>query len=223
MFEIKSTKNASVDGVKILLFGSSGVGKTTQLGTMEGKTLILSAESGLLVLKDKDVDVIDITDISTIGQVYKALKNGELKYDNVAIDSLSEIGDMIVSELEADEYYGNPSNTFKLWGEYSKTLVKICKLFRDLKGINVIFTALKESAEENGIVKYMPQVPAKKAQSKLASLFDEVYYLTTDSDGERIIHTNETSMYVAKSRAGIQDGVKITNEVNLGTILKSIN
>ena len=99
-FEIKSTKDiVDNNGVKILCYANSGFGKTSMLGTLEGKTLLLNVENGFLVLKDKDIDTIDITDIATLGEVYNALTDGTLKYDNIAIDSLSEIGEMVVSDL----------------------------------------------------------------------------------------------------------------------------
>jgi len=221
-FEIKNTSNSIMDGIKILIYGASGVGKTTQLGEIEGKVLILSAESGLLVLKDKQIDVIDIDSVEKLGNVYLAVKNKELDYETICIDSLSEIGDMVVNELEQDEYYGNPSNTFKLWMEYTKRMINIVKLFRDLKGVNVVFTALSESVEYNGMVKFMPQIPAKKAQSKLVSLFDEVYYYDTNSDGERIIHTSDTAMYAGKSRAGLEETMVVSDKANLGTIIKNL-
>lgn len=222
MFDIKNTKEASNDGIKVLLFSQSGTGKTTQLGTIEGKTLILSAESGLLVLKDKDIDVIDVPDIQTLGKAYIGIRDGVLKYDTVCIDSLTEIGDMIVLELEQDEYYSDPKNAFPMWKEYSKKIINIVKMFRDLKGINVVFTALRESVEANGSVTYMPQIPAKKAQSKLVSMFDEVYYMVTNSDGKRILHTNETSTYVAKTRAGVETSIEVSDTVNVGSIIKTI-
>ena len=221
-FEIKNTSEAHTDGIKVLLFAESGVGKTTQLGTLVGKTLVLSAEGGLLVLKDKKIDVIDILDIATLGKAYLAIRDGKLKYDNICIDSLTEIGEMIVSELEDDEYFGNPSNTFPKWQEYTRKMIKMVKMFRDLKGVNIIFSALRESAEANGSVTYMPQIPAKKAQSKLVSLFDEVYYMNVNNDGERVLHTNSTSTYVGKTRAGIPTGQVISDTVNIGSILKSI-
>lgn len=221
-FVIKNTKDVANDGVKVLMFAASGFGKTTALGTLEGKTLILSAESGLLVLQDKDVDVIDIDNIDTLGQVYLAIKKGELKYDNICLDSLSEIGEMIVSELDKDEYYGDPSNAFPLWKEYSKRMTNICKKFRDLKGVNIVLTALAEPVEANGSIRYMPMIPAKKLQAKLVSIFDEVYYGNIDKDGNRVVHTGSSSTYDSKSRAGIQDKQILTGDLTLGSILKQI-
>lgn len=221
-FNIKNTSDTTTDGVKVLLFGSSGIGKTSLLGTLSGKTLILSAESGLLVLKDKDIDVIDIDSIEKLGAVYVALKSGELKYDNVCLDSLSEIGEMIVAELDKDDYYGDPTNTFPMWKEYSKRMTNIAKSFRDLKGMNIVLTALAEPVEANGSIKYLPMIPAKKAQAKLVSLYDEVYYYNYNKDGQRVIHTVGKSMYEAKSRGGVATEIIIDEDNNLGTILKSI-
>ena len=228
-FNIKNTKDIAKDGVKVLLYANSGFGKTTQLGTLEGKTLILSAESGLLVLKNKDIDVIDIASIQTLGEVYVALASGELVYDNVGIDSLTEIGEMIVSELLEDEYYSDPSNAFVLWKEYSKRMMNICKKFRDLKGVNVVLTSLSEPVDSNGTMKYLPQIPAKKVQTKLVSLFDEVYYGTMDKDGKRIVHTRSSNIFDAKSRANVADKIALSEtvdgedaEVSLGSIINSI-
>lgn len=220
-FEIKSTKDVvDTDGVKILFYAESGFGKTSALGTLKGKTLLLNVENGTLVLRGKDIDVIDIPSIETLGEVYVALKHGELKYDNVCIDSLSEIGEMVVSDLEADEFYGNPSNAFKLWGEYTRKIVKIVKMFRDLKGINVVLTALVDNVEANGITTKLPMIPAKKAQAKLISLFDEVYYGLTKGDGERWIHTSDGTGYRAKSRANIfEKDIEITNNTENSTTL----
>ena len=221
-FTIKNTKEVHADGVKVLLFGTSGIGKSSQLGELDGKTLILSAESGLLVLKDKDIDVIDIESIAGLAEVYTAIKDGQLKYDNICIDSLSEIGDVLINELEADDYYGDPSNSFPKWGEYSKRIIKIVKMFRDLKGYNVFFTALSEPVESGGSIKYLPMIPAKKSQAKLVSLFDEVYYYAYDKDGNRVIHTTGSNMYEGKSRAGLDPSYVITDEVNLGSMIKQV-
>ena len=221
-FIIKSTKDVHSDGVKVLLFGTSGIGKSSQLGTLDGKTLILSAESGLLVLKDKDIDVIDIDSIAGLAEVYSAIKDGELKYDNICLDSLSEMGDILINELESDDYFGDPSNTFPKWSEYSKRIIKIVKMFRDLKGFNVFFTALSEPVEAGGSIKYLPMIPAKKAQAKLVSLFDEVYYYHFDKDNNRVIHTVGSNMYEGKSRADLNSSYIMDDKVNLGSMIKQI-
>ena len=41
-------------------------------------------------------------------------------------------------------------------------MTNLCKKFRDLKGINIVLTALSEPVENNGSIKYMPLIPAKE-------------------------------------------------------------
>ncbi len=201
---ITTTEGIGTNTVKVLIYGQSSAGKTSLLGGLKGKTLIISAEGGLLVLRDKAMDVVEVKNMEEFGEVYMALKNGELEYDNVAIDSLSEIADMIVDELSEDEYFGNSSNAFVLWKEYSNRITKIVRAFRGLD-LNVVFTALEDSLEENGAIVKTASIQGKRAQSKLLSLYDEFYRLHTDKDGNRFLSTDSTNSFQAKSRADIFD------------------
>lgn len=200
--QITTTEGIGTDKVKILIYGGSSMGKTTLLGGLKGKTLIISAEAGLLVLRDKKMDVAEVKNLDDFKEVFIGLKDGTLKYDNVAIDSLTEVADMLIDELSADEYYGNPSNAFVLWKEYSNQLSKIVKAFRNLP-VNVIFTALEDSLEENGMIVKTANIQGKSVKSKLMSLFDEFYRLHSDKEGNRFLSTTSTNIYQAKSRAGV--------------------
>lgn len=202
--KITTTEGIGTNTVKVLIYGQSSAGKTSLLGGLKGKTLIISAEGGLLVLRDKAMDVVEVKNMEEFGEVYMALKNGELEYDNVAIDSLSEIADMIVDELSEDEYFGNSSNAFVLWKEYSNRITKIVRAFRSLD-LNVVFTALEDSLEENGAIVKTASIQGKRAQGKLLSLYDEFYRLHTDKDGNRFLSTDSTNSFQAKSRADIFD------------------
>lgn len=221
---IKTTEGIGTDKVKVLIYGASSMGKTSLLGGLKGKTLIISAEGGLLVLRDKKIDVVEVSTMEEFGEVYMAIKEGELKYDNVAIDSLSEIADMIVDELSEDDYYGASNNAFVLWKEYSNRITKIVRAFRGLD-TNVVFTALEDNLEENGAIVKTASIQGKKAQSKLMSLFDEFYRLHTDKDGNRFLTTDSTSTYQAKSRANIfeKEIEVVENSEVLGDILEKIS
>lgn len=215
-FVIKSTRDVAHDGIKLLIHAKSGTGKTTLAGTMPGKSLILNAENGTAVLRDKDIDVIDVAKKDTdphslfqLEQIYVALRDGHLKYDNVILDSLTEISEWIMSDLKNDAYFGDNKNTFAKWDEFKLRLTELVKAFRDLKGFNVFFITLSEPVEINSMQVMMPMVPHKKTQAKLMALFDECLFMDSDLEGKRHIHSSETSTYVAKSRYGITDGTDI--------------
>ena len=56
--EVKSTAEHASKNISMLIYGPSGFGKTTLAGTLTGKTLIISAEGGLLSLHNKEIDFI---------------------------------------------------------------------------------------------------------------------------------------------------------------------
>ena len=80
---IKSTKGLHVDSVKCIVHGKSGSGKTTLIGTADNATtLIISAESGLLSLSDKEIDVVEIN-------AWEELENGNY---NIVVQGLVRVG-----------------------------------------------------------------------------------------------------------------------------------
>ena len=219
--EIKSTKSLHSDQVKMLVYGQSGIGKTTMLGTMpQGETLIVSAESGLLCLADKSIDVIEVKSYDAVRATYAYLSKNEDggKYKYIAIDSLTEISDQIVKSLKAKDEYKNPSNVLKMWGEFNDTMIGLIKAFRDLPR-HVIFSALSDDVNDGGIITRHPLISGNKAQKLLSSFFDEVFYLTINQENEREVRTQPTHQYIAKDRSG----KLATNEApNLTDIINKI-
>lgn len=219
--EIKSTKGLHADKVKMLIYGEAGKGKTTFLGTGDNEhTIIVSAESGLLCLGDKDIDVIEINNFAGLREALRFVydkKNDN--YTTVAIDSLSEIGEMLVKELQGKPEYKDPKNTLKMWGDYNERMISMIKAFRDLDK-NVIFTALVDDVNDGGTIMKKPFIPGSKAQKFLSSYFDEVFFIETDPATEKpYLQTHSSNNAVAKDRSGKLDPVE---EPNLSTIIAKI-
>ena len=54
--------------------------------------LVISAEAGLLSIKDcKNVESIEVKEASEVMEIHGLLASGELQYDTVCLDSISEI------------------------------------------------------------------------------------------------------------------------------------
>ena len=200
--EIKSTKGlAKQAGVKMLVCAPSGFGKTN-LARSTGKTIIISAEGGDLTLNDVDVDSIRVSSLGELKEAYEYVNSHKDDYDTVIIDSISEIGDMIVAELKKDPEFSSMKDGMKLWMKFSEIMLAIAKSFRDLQNINVVILALVESVKSGFEEKLLPMIPAKKVQAKLGSLYDEVLLITVDEEGNRLFVCQPTQSFDAKDRSG---------------------
>ncbi|OQX82759.1 MAG: hypothetical protein B6D63_07275, partial [Candidatus Latescibacteria bacterium 4484_7] len=100
--EVTSTKGAANrSGIKMLVVGPSGSGKTN-LARSTGKTIIISAEGGDLTLNDVAVDSIRVTNLSELKEAFAYVRDHTADYDTVVIDSITEIGEMVVADLKKE-------------------------------------------------------------------------------------------------------------------------
>lgn len=219
---LSNTKGLHASKVKMLVYGESGNGKTTLSGTLpEGKTLIISAESGLLCLDNKDFAVVEVRNWTQLQDVYRNIvKNPEWShFENIVIDSLTELSDMLVSHLEKQPEFKPANMALKMWGEYSKRMTATIKAYRDLDRC-VVFTALVDEVLDNGAVIKKPLIAGSAVQKKLPSYFDELFYLSISPDGDekrRVVNTDGTQNYLAKDRSGKlaeQEEANLTNIIN---------
>lgn len=215
--QLKNTKGLNVDSIKFLVYGKSGIGKTSLLKTIPSEDcVIISAENGLLCLKDYSIDSYTV---NTWGEVKEALKLA-VKSDKkmIALDSLTEISTMLVSFLKSKAEYQNPKNALKLWGEYDEKLTALIKYTRGLsKG--VMFTALPQDIQDGGYLVKKPLIKGSATQSMLCSYFDQVFFMTNNEEGERVLRTQPTDEYEAKDRSG---SLKEEEPANLQTIINKI-
>ena len=76
--KIRRTTEIASSGVKLLVYGQAGAGKTTLIRTLP-TPLVLSAEGGLLSIQDADLPFVEITDIGTLRETYSWL-SGFVQY-----------------------------------------------------------------------------------------------------------------------------------------------
>lgn len=222
--KITSTKGSVDHAIKCLIYGESGIGKTFIASTLPGKTLIISAEKGLLSLSNFDIDVVDIS-VNDEGKVlnktsrleeFKKLqvllhsKEIQDKYDNIFIDSVTEIAQNIVEHLS--DKYKDKSDTMKLWGDYNKEITLIIKLMRDLPKFNVIMTALVKFDKDDQDQRYAMIDLQGSILNKIPQFFDEVFYynmaIGEDKKLKRVLQTSKSDRFVAKDRSGKLNAVE---------------
>jgi hypothetical protein len=204
MIEIKSTKEAALNqGLKIVVYGASGAGKTYLCSTVPDKArcLIVSAEAGLLTLQGFDMKYTEIKSIEDLQNVYIYVSENKDQFDWLCIDSLSEIAEVVLSKAMDEN-----KNGMKAYGDMADRMFRTIRAFRDLKGVNVLFTAKAEKMPVDGRLMWAPSLPGKRLSQNLSYFFDEVLALQSsrNEEGEivRSLQTVNDGIYEAKDRSG---------------------
>lgn len=210
--QLKSTDGLSADGVKMLVYGQAGAGKTTCIATLPAP-VILSAEGGLLSLSGADIPFIEITSMADLMESYTWLTSSAEAsgFESVAIDSISEIAEVCLSvEKKATK---DPRQAYGAMHEHMSDLIRA---FRDLPNKHVLMTAkVEKSQDEMGRILYSPSAPGQKLGPQLPYFFDEVLALRVerDADGntQRAFMCDSDGLWTAKDRSGRLDSWEAPN------------
>lgn len=209
-------------GVSAIVYGESGIGKTHFAGTLPGKTLILAAEAnGIKTLARSehaaDIEVVYLPEPgATIEETndrynryFDALMVRDLAYDNVVLDSATELANiLLIQKTDPSKNGGIP--TMKNYGETQFAMRRYLRILRDLaqvKGKNVIVIALEAELvlSQNADAqtsKTHPALSGKKLAPDAEGLFDIVAHLEKRSDGTRVFRLEGNDQFVAKDRFG---------------------
>jgi len=185
---ITSTKDMALNYAKVVLYGPPGSGKTTAAATWP-KPLFLSAESGLLSVRDKAIDVWTIDQWEDLEEAFAYLKHEKHEYLSVAIDSLTEVqkklNEYIVRKFPTVKRGYNDLASESDWGANIDKMRKLCRAFRDLP-MNVVFITLSQDVEIEGEAVTRPALNGKTLPDELCGWCDAVVYCPgpqKDEDG----------------------------------------
>jgi len=202
--QILKTKDLAADKVTCLIYGIPGMGKTTLLGKLSGKTLIVDIDKGTRVLEgNENVDVVRVSeDLHEISEILRELQS-KCPYQNVAIDSLSELERGLLT------YYGRLGNNNGIpsMQDYQRVDFKLmdwCRLFRALP-CNIFFTSWESQKEIVATTgeKYSQARPMLRDKNvdNVCGLCDIVgQIVTSPKDGERFVRLEGSNNVVAKDR-----------------------
>jgi hypothetical protein len=200
---LKSTGNLAGNGVKLLVYGAAGAGKTSLIPTLPN-AIVLSAEGGLLSIQDAELPYLEITTMAELQEAYKWLAESAeaAQFESVAIDSISEIAEVCLNyEKKVNK---DPRAAY---GSMQEQMADVIRAFRDLPGRHVLMTAkLEKTADEMGRILYSPSMPGNKTGQSLPYFFDEVLALRVERDAEgvtqRALMCDSDGLWLAKDRSG---------------------
>lgn len=216
----RSSQLVTADGVKLLVYGQAGAGKTSLIKTLPNP-VVLSAEGGLLSIADADVPYIEIGSMDDLREAYVWLRDSaEAKtFQSVALDSISEVAEVVLNAEKKATKDGRAA-----YGEMNSTMTELIRSFRDLPGLHVYMSAkLEKLQDEMGKVMYGPSMPGKTLSQSLPYFFDEVLALRVEKDAEgqsqRALMCDGDGAWLAKDRSG---KLAAWEAPDLGEIIKKI-
>ena len=199
---LKRTRDLSRNGVKLLVYGAAGAGKTSLIRTLPNP-IVLSAEGGLLSIQDADLPYIEIATMDDLRQAYSFVVSEEgAEFQSVALDSISEIAEVV---LNAEKKVAKDPR--QAYGAMQEQVGDLIRAFRDLPGKHVYMSAkLEKSQDEMGRMLYAPSMPGNKVGQSLPYFFDEVLALRVEKDAEgntqRALMCATDGLWQAKDRSG---------------------
>lgn len=150
---------------RILIYGKPGIGKTTLIKQLKGKTLVLSLDNSQRVLAgSENIDVVEFdrnqpTDCMT--NFLKEVDEVLPEYDNLVIDNISSFqSDWFVEQGRTSKNgIGNELQHYSLWTNY---FLRVMTAIYS-KPINIYVTAWEDTRDlnlETGqiITQYVPEV-----------------------------------------------------------------
>lgn len=218
--EIRTTRGAGVDRLKVLVHGPAGIGKTrlaATTGDPEG-TLILSAEGGLLSLREYDIRQIEVgagaAAWSRVEEAVDALIAGRIPNVRwLVVDSITEIAEALLAAEKS-----KTSDPRKAYGELGDRIPGLIRKLRDVPAHVVMIAKQGKSESDTGASVLGPMMPGKSLTSALSYLFDEVFamgFVTVEKDGaseaKRAFYTQRTLTHEAKDRSGALAPVEPAN------------
>ena len=199
-----SRELSALHGIKVLVYGGAGVGKTRLVATAPIPVLI-SAESGLLSLRQYDIPTWQIYSIADLYAAYNFLtQSAEAKqFSTICVDSISEIAEVCL--VTAKKRNKDPRQAY---GDLIDEMMLLVRGFRDLPNKHVYISAKSEfyKDEVSGVVKNQPSMPGTKLGPALPYLFDEVFHMGIAKDDKgkdyRYLRTQPDFQHEAKDRSG---------------------
>jgi hypothetical protein len=204
---IKSTADVGNDGIKCLVYGRSGVGKSPLLGTAPNP-IILSGENGLLSLRRNNPPVPYI-EFNTYKQLMDGCKwcfesHEARQFYTIGLDSMTEVMDVLLKE---EMKIGNAHG--RAYGETAIKGIDLVRAIQNIKGKTIVVLAKEEYEKDNttGAMMFQPQMPGNQLGQKIPYFFDETFRMLVGKDAQnkdvRYLRTNLSPTEVARDRSGM--------------------
>jgi len=190
--------------IKAMCYAPAGYGKTKLCATAPSP-LIISAENGLLSIKDEGIPYIEVTSLADFREAFLFVsESADAKsFQTICIDSITDIAETALTELKKEVKDGRQA-----YGQLGEEMLAEMRKWRHLDTKHVYMTCKQDRQVDTtiGAVQFVPTMPGNMLPKQLPYWGDELFALRIipDKDGvqQRFIQTQPDMAYFAKDRSG---------------------
>lgn len=230
---MKVIKQATPTAPKLMIYGLSGVGKSTLASKLKNP-IFIDMEGGLNYMNvDRTPTLTKVDDFYTVlAELYNTAKDGKREYDTIVVDSADWLVRKVVEKAagidktKLDETlnrsnggYGNGKQVLENHIR-TKLLPMLVLLNKQGYGICLIAHADRKtlmSSEGNDVEQITPKIDVN-TMNVFVEWCDNVFYLKKDIAGERILVLESDDVALAKNRLGLTGEVKLS-ETDINKLL----
>lgn len=209
-----STTKAEATHCMVLVFGRSGMGKTTLIRTCPSP-IIITSEKKLFALRNTNFPVILIETVEDLRDALKFCSSKKAKqFETVCLDSISDIAETLLIDLKK-----GVNDARQAYGQLNDEIMETLGYLKHIKKKHVYVISKAQKMDDEGIIKLAPMMPGKKLNNELAYFFDFVFCLEKNDDDEnpyRYLITQPTYKVDAKGC----DELAAIEKPDLGYIFK---
>jgi phage nucleotide-binding protein len=221
--QVQSLKNVSrTDNWRICIYGKPGVGKTTAIKYLKGKTLVLALDNSTKVLAGKDIDVIEFDRREPSQQAndfIDFLKENQSRYSNLVLDNISSFEKDWFIEQGRNSKSGirNELQDYSGWTNYFIRFVSAVYVYK----LNILVTAWEKQrpiTTETGqqFDQYAPEI-RDSVRNTFMGLTDIVGRMVSKPQtAERGVILQGNDGIFAKNRLDNRKGCKIEDLFKFG-------
>lgn len=224
---IKATTMKRDNDWRIMLYAKPGVGKTSAIRHLQGKTLVLDMDDSSKVLAgEENIDVMKFDRVNANACMNDFLRMGpELskQYDNIVIDNISSFERDWFVELGKTSKNGI-SNEIQDYSKWTNYFARVMTTIYMWQGVNILVTAweMLEDANEDGVnfKRYAPRV-RDSVRDGLLGLTDVVgrVVINPKTSGRGVILEGNDTLY-AKNRLDNRKVCSIEELFTIGDVIE---
>lgn len=166
-------------GLKCVVYGGPGSGKTPVCATTSPRALLLLCEAGARTLANSDTPTWPAFNVNAIDEFFAwFFSSAEAKnYDTLVIDSVTQMAEICVEHyLGARTKNGNQADGKRAYGQMSRHVMENLNKLYFMPQKHVVLICKQGTDEVNGIQQTRPIMPGRDLNVRIPHLVDNIIH-----------------------------------------------